>query len=125
MRPLLEAGRVFAAVPPLYRITLKGSGEYIYCYSEQDKTDTLERLEREGRAWRDDIQRYKGLGEMDADQLAETTLDLGTRRLRRMTVSDAEKAEHLFEVLMGQDVTERRDYIVTKSNGFDRSRLDV
>jgi DNA gyrase subunit B len=125
MRPLLEAGRVFAAVPPLYRITLKGSGEYIYCYSEQDKTDTLERLEREGRPWRDDIQRYKGLGEMDADQLAETTLDLGTRRLRRMTVSDAEKAERLFEILMGQDVTERRDYIVTMSNGFDRSRLDV
>lgn len=125
MRPLLEAGRVFAAVPPLYRVTLKGTGEHIYCYSEQDKTATLERLEREGKAWRDDIQRYKGLGEMDADQLAETTLDLGTRRLRRMTVSDAERAEHLFEVLMGQDVTERRDYIVAQSNGFDRSRLDV
>lgn len=125
MRPLLEAGRVFAAVPPLYRVTLKGTGEHIYCYSEQDKTETLARLEREGRAWRDDIQRYKGLGEMDADQLAETTLDLGTRRLRRMTVSDAEAAERLFGILMGQDVTERRDYIVTKSNGFDRSRLDV
>ena len=82
-------------------------------------------LKKDGREWRDDIQRYKGLGEMDADQLAETTLDVGTRRLRRMTVNDAAAAEKLFEILMGQDVSERRDYIVEQSNGFDRSRLDV
>ena len=125
MRPLLEGGRVYAAVPPLYRVTLKGSGEYIYCYSEQDKDRTLMQLKKDGREWRDDIQRYKGLGEMDADQLAETTLDVGTRRLRRMTVNDAAAAEKLFEILMGQDVSERRDYIVEQSNGFDRSRLDV
>ena len=125
MRPLLEAGRVFAAVPPLYRVTLKGSGEHIYCYSEAEKTATLENLAAQGVAWRDDIQRYKGLGEMDADQLAETTLDQGTRQLRRMTVVDAAKAERMFEVLMGEGVAERKEYIVEKSNGFDRERLDV
>jgi DNA gyrase subunit B len=125
MRPLVEAGRVYAAVPPLYRITLKGSGEYIYCYSEGEKDATLVDLEKRGVAWRDDIQRYKGLGEMDADQLAETTLEPQSRQLRRMTVTDAEAAERMFEVLMGGDVSERREYIVEQSNGFDLERLDV
>lgn len=125
MRPLLESGKVYAAVPPLYRITLKGSGEHIYCYSEAEKTRTLEQLTKDNRGWRDDIQRYKGLGEMDADQLAETTLDPTTRHLRRITVADASAAEKLFEVLMGEDVSERREFIVEQSNGFDRDRLDV
>jgi DNA gyrase subunit B len=125
MRPLVEAGRVYAAVPPLYRITLKGSGEYIYCYSETEKEATLADLEKRGVAWKDDIQRYKGLGEMDADQLAETTLEPQSRQLRRMTVSDAAAAEKMFEVLMGGDVSERREYIVEQSNGFDLERLDV
>jgi DNA gyrase subunit B len=125
MRPLVEAGRVYAAVPPLYRITLKGSGEYIYCYSEAEKESVLLDLEKRGVAWRDDIQRYKGLGEMDADQLAETTLEPQSRQLRRMTVRDAEAAEKMFEVLMGGDVSERREYIVEQSNGFDHERLDV
>lgn len=125
MRPLVEAGRVFAAVPPLYRVVLKGTGENLYCYSEQEKEQLLKKLEKEGRQWRDDIQRYKGLGEMDADQLAETTLDPGMRQLRRMKVEDFEKAEKMFEVLMGNDVTERREYIIEQSNGFDRERLDV
>ena len=125
MRPLVEAGRVYAAVPPLYRITLKGSGEYIYCYSETEKEATLTDLEKRGVAWKDDIQRYKGLGEMDADQLAETTLEPQSRQLRRMTVSDAAAAEKMFEVLMGGDVSERREYIVEQSNGFDLERLDV
>jgi DNA gyrase subunit B len=125
LREMLEDGRVFAAVPPLYRITLKGSGEHVYCYSERDKTLTLERLEREGRAWRDDIQRYKGLGEMDADQLAETTLDPMTRRLRRITLADAEVAAKSFETLMGNDVEGRREFIVDRSGGFDLASLDV
>lgn len=125
MRPLVEAGRVFAAVPPLYRVVLKGTGENIYCYSEAEKEKLLVDLEAKGVAWRDDIQRYKGLGEMDADQLAETTLDPHSRQLRRMTVADAEGAERMFEVLMGESVSERREYIVEQSNGFDHERLDV
>lgn len=125
MRPMLEAGRVYAAVPPLYRITLKNSGEDIYCYSERDKEATMARLTKEGKAWREDIQRYKGLGEMDADQLAETTLDASTRRLRRINIEDAEQAAAVFETLMGNDVEGRRDFIVERSSGFDLTALDL
>ena len=125
MRPMLEEGRVYAAVPPLYRLTVKHTGEDIYCYSERDKTATMARLVQEGKAWRDDIQRYKGLGEMDADQLAETTLDAGTRRLRRINIADAEIAASAFETLMGNDVEGRREFIVTRSGGFDLTSLDL
>jgi DNA gyrase subunit B len=125
MRPMLEEGRVYAAVPPLYRITLKHSGEDIYCYSERDKDATMARLTKEGKAWREDIQRYKGLGEMDADQLAETTLDASTRRLRRIRIEDAEQAAAVFETLMGNDVEGRRDFIIERSSGFDLTALDL
>jgi DNA gyrase subunit B len=116
---------VYAAVPPLYRLTIKHTGEDIYCYSERDKAVTMARLLQEGKAWRDDIQRYKGLGEMDADQLAETTLDAGTRRLRRINIADAEVAASAFETLMGNDVEGRREFIVTRSGGFDLASLDL
>jgi DNA gyrase subunit B len=124
MRPLLEAGRVYAAVPPLYRIESVGSKDYVYCYSDEERDESLQRLEKAGRKIKE-IQRYKGLGEMDADQLAETTLDVAHRKLRRMTMADAEGAEKMFETLMGQDVSARRDFIVANSTLLDRSRIDA
>jgi len=124
MRPLLEAGRVYAAVPPLYRIETVGSKEYVYCYSDEERDAEFTRLEKAGKKVKE-TQRYKGLGEMDADQLADTTLDVAHRKLRRMTMADAEAATRMFETLMGQDVSARRDFIVANSSLIDRNRIDA
>jgi DNA gyrase subunit B len=124
MRPLLESGRIYAAQPPLHRITLARSGEIIYTYSDQELRSTLERIEKKGGSVKE-VQRYKGLGEMDADQLFETTLDPARRVLRQITVEDAAKASEVFELLMGDEVAPRRDFIVEASEGFDRSWLDI
>ena len=128
MRPLVDEGRVYAAVPPLHRIEVMGSArkerEYIYTYSERELQDTLTSLRRSGRKFKDDIQRYKGLGEMDADQLAETTMDPSRRMLRRVTAQHAQRAEEVFELLMGNDVGPRRDFIVAGASSLDRSRID-
>jgi DNA gyrase subunit B len=129
MRPLIDAGRVFAAVPPLHRVEVIGNGraanEYIYTYSDAELAATLKRLEKQGKRYKEDIQRYKGLGEMDADQLAETTMDPRRRTLRRVTAKDAEVAEHVFELLMGSEVAPRRDFIVAGASALDRSRIDA
>ncbi|MGP3959062.1 DNA gyrase/topoisomerase IV subunit B [Nonomuraea sp. 3N208] len=129
MRPMLEAGRVFAAVPPLHRIELsnpgKGKEKYIYCYSDAELQRVLRDLERRGKRWKDPVQRYKGLGEMDADQLAETTMDPRHRILRRVRIEDAEGAEGIFSLLMGSDVAPRREFIVNSAAEVDRDHIDA
>lgn len=124
MRPLLEEGRVYAAVPPLRGITLSGSGERIYTYNETDHAEKLAELEAAGKKVKG-VQRYKGLGEMDAEQLADTTMDIDRRTLRRITVDDAQEMSELFEVLMGSDVGPRRDFIVENALTIDREYLDI
>jgi len=129
MRPLVVAGRVYAAVPPLHRVEVIGAGsrknEFIYTYTEAELTATLKKLERSGKRYKEDIQRYKGLGEMDAHQLAETTMDPRHRTLRRVTMENAAAAEEVFELLMGSDVAPRKDFIVAGASNLDRSRIDA
>ena len=129
MRPLIEAGRVFAAVPPLHRVVVINPGtkpnETIYTYSESELQDVLAGLKKAGKRYQEPIQRYKGLGEMDADQLATTTMDRSARTLRRVRVEDAAMADTVFELLMGNDVGPRRDFIIEGSATMSRDRIDV
>ena len=117
MTPLVAAGRVYTAVPPLHRIELvnpkKGQDKYVYTYSDAELQRTLADLKRRSVRWKDPVQRYKGLGEMDANQLAETTMDPRHRTLRRLTVDDAERATEMFELLMGNEVAPRKEFLVS------------
>ncbi|GAA2085734.1 DNA topoisomerase IV subunit B [Pseudolysinimonas kribbensis] len=128
MPAMIEDGRVFAAVPPLHRVVIQNPGskpnEIVYTYSEAELNQVLATLRKSGRKYQDPIQRYKGLGEMDADQLAETTMSRAHRTLRRVKVADAEQAARVFELLMGNDVAPRKDFIIA-GQGLDRSRVDV
>ena len=129
MRPMVEEGRVFAAVPPLHRVEVINPGqkanEMIYTYSESELHVLLAKLAREGRRYKEPIQRYKGLGEMDAQQLAETTMDPRHRTLRRVTIESAQRAEEIFDLLMGSDVAPRKDFIIAGAATLDRERIDA
>ncbi|MCX4746471.1 type IIA DNA topoisomerase subunit B [Kitasatospora sp. NBC_01287] len=129
MRPMVEQGRVFAAVPPLHRIELtnpkRGQEKYHYTYSDAELRRTLLEFQGKGLRWKEPVQRYKGLGEMDADQLAETTMDPRFRTLRRINLGDLPAAEHVFDLLMGNDVAPRKEFIVDSAATMDRSRIDA
>ncbi len=129
MRPLVETGRVYSAVPPLHRIEVVNPGsranEYIYTYSDAELHRTIAGLDKKSRRYKTPPQRYKGLGEMDADQLAETTMDPRHRTLRRVRMADLALAERVFELLMGNDVAPRKDFIIEGAAGLDRDKIDV
>jgi DNA gyrase subunit B len=98
--------------------------ETIYTYSEKELNAVLAVLKKSGKRYQDPIQRYKGLGEMDADQLATTTMDRNNRVLRRVNISDAEQAGSVFELLMGNEVAPRKEFII-QGQGLDRDRIDI
>jgi DNA gyrase subunit B len=129
MPELITQGRVFSAVPPLHRIELtnpkKGMDKYVYTYSDAELQRKLAELTKKGLRWKDPVQRYKGLGEMDADQLAETTMDPRHRTLRRITVDDAQVAASVFELLMGSEVAPRKEFIVAGAYEIDAELIDA
>ena len=104
MRPLIEEGHVYIAQPPLFRIS-KGK-EHKYAYSDLERDQILAQIE--GKT---EVQRYKGLGEMDPEQLWETTMNPETRILKQVTIDNAANVDYIFSMLMGEDVGPRRDFI--------------
>ncbi|MFC7596161.1 DNA topoisomerase (ATP-hydrolyzing) subunit B [Terrabacter sp. GCM10028922] len=124
MRPLIEAGYVYLAQPPLFRLRWSNA-DHQFAYSDKER-DGLRQL-GEGKGWRlpkdNPIQRYKGLGEMNYQELGETTMDQSTRTLLQVTLDDAAKADEVFAILMGEDVESRRTFI--QKNARDVKFLDI
>ncbi len=111
MKPVIEQGHVYIAQPPLYKVVKKGSKEERYFYDDASLEEYLVSIERKA-----EIQRYKGLGEMDANQLWETTMNPETRTMLRVTMEDAERADDVFSLLMGDEPERRREFIEQNAN---------
>ncbi|MEW2548084.1 DNA topoisomerase (ATP-hydrolyzing) subunit B [Streptomyces sp. NPDC047002] len=123
MRPLVEAGHVYLSRPPLYKIDW-GRGDIQYAYSDRERDALIELGRQNGKRVREDsIQRFKGLGEMNAEELRVTTMDIDHRVLGQVTLDDAAQADDLFSVLMGEDVEARRSFI--QRNAKDVRFLDI
>ncbi|MFU8849805.1 DNA gyrase/topoisomerase IV subunit B [Micromonospora sp. SL1-18] len=126
MRPLIEAGRLYAAMPPLHKITTKGRNpQTIYTYTQAEMEATVRKLEKAGKQIVTPIPRFKGLGEMDADELWETTMNPATRAVRRITLDDVEAAERILELLMGEKVEPRRNWLIDSADRVDREAIDA
>ncbi|PRY09718.1 DNA gyrase subunit B [Pontibacter ummariensis] len=119
MKDLVEKGYVYIALPPLYLV--KKGKEERYCWSEQDRLAAIQELGK-GKEESVNVQRYKGLGEMNPEQLWNTTMDPGTRSLKQVTIESAAEADHLFSMLMGDEVGPRRDFIERNAK---YARVDV
>lgn len=109
MKQLIEHGYLYIALPPLYQV--KKGKEFRYCWSEDQRDVAIKELAKEGREDSVHVQRYKGLGEMNAEQLWETTMDPERRSLKQVTIESAAEADHLFSMLMGDEVAPRREFI--------------
>jgi DNA gyrase subunit B len=126
MRPVIEDGRLYAAMPPLHKVMTKGrNAETHFTFSQREMEQKVARLEKAGKTVVKPVPRFKGLGEMDADELWETTMNPATRSVRRITMHDAEAAEAALELLMGEKVEPRRAWLVESAARVDQSAIDV
>ncbi|GAA3430737.1 DNA gyrase/topoisomerase IV subunit B [Kutzneria kofuensis] len=126
MRPVIEDGRLYAAMPPLHKITTKGRNpETIFTFTQREMETKLAALEKAGKQVVTPVPRFKGLGEMDADELWQTTMNPATRSVRRITLNDAEIAEQTLELLMGEKVEPRRNWLVASAARVDQSAIDI
>ena len=120
MYEIVEKGYVYIALPPLYKIT-KGK-EFIYASDESEKDNAIKKLSKSGSRGLE-VQRYKGLGEMNPEQLWTTTMDPSNRRMMRVDIKDVQDANESFEILMGDDVEPRREFI--DANALSVKELDI
>jgi DNA gyrase subunit B len=125
MRPVIEDGRLFAAMPPLHKVVTKGRNpETIFTYTQGEMESTVARLQKSGKSLAP-INRFKGLGEMDADELWDTTMNPATRTVRRITLTDAERAEATLELLMGERVEPRKNWLIEAAGRIDQETIDA
>jgi DNA gyrase subunit B len=126
MRPVIEQGRLFAAMPPLHKVVTRGrTPQTSYTYTQQEMETTVARLERTGKQVQKPVPRFKGLGEMDAGELWDTTMNPATRTVRRITLDDAEKAEYTLELLMGERVEPRKNWLIEAAGRIDQETIDA
>jgi DNA gyrase subunit B len=126
MRPVIEGGRLFAAMPPLHKVVTKGrNGDTVFTYTQQEMESTVARIERSGKSVQRPVPRFKGLGEMDADELWDTTMNPATRTVRRITLDDVERAEATLELLMGERVEPRKNWLIESSGRIDQETIDA
>ncbi|WET80809.1 DNA topoisomerase IV subunit B [Amycolatopsis sp. QT-25] len=126
MRPVIEDGRLYAAMPPLHKLVTKGRNpETHFTFTQKEMETKFAELERAGKQIVTPVPRFKGLGEMDADELWDTTMNPATRSVRRITLDDVEAAENALELLMGEKVEPRRNWLVESSDRVDREAIDA
>ncbi|PRX43676.1 DNA gyrase subunit B [Prauserella shujinwangii] len=126
MRPVIEEGRLYAAMPPLHKVVTKGrNGETRYTFTEREMEAVVAELEAAGKKVDKPVPRFKGLGEMDADELWETTMNPATRSVRRITLDDADAAEAALELLMGEKVEPRRNWLIASAARVDQAAIDI
>ncbi|WP_165777591.1 DNA gyrase/topoisomerase IV subunit B [Amycolatopsis antarctica] len=125
MRPVIEHGRLYAAMPPLHKVTTKGRNpETRFTFNQREMENTVAEFEKAGKSVAP-VSRFKGLGEMNAEELWDTTMNPASRSVRRITLDDAEAAEGALELLMGEKVEPRRRWLVSSSERVDRAAIDI
>jgi DNA gyrase subunit B len=126
LRPVIEDGRLYSAMPPLHKVVTKGRNpETHFTFTQREMEQTVSRLEKSGKTVAKPVPRFKGLGEMDADELWETTMNPLSRSVRRITMDDVEAAEAALELLMGEKVEPRRNWLIESSSRVDQESIDI